>query len=282
MESNQIKVKRHDSSLDFGCFVPINQNDKITLTNHGETKLDDIKMSTMNPPKIQKRVNYLNHKFVISETEDISLDKLLSAPGKDHLNTNFLELKSKLQKSKSPNTFYRTPKQGESILKSTVVQEIHGKKVFCVENNKMKPILSPTVSSGIFRSHNRIKRSKIEETSGPESPSNILISKSIQSKIIPKSQIENITSTKISNEKPATVTSQNSETSVNNRNYNRQFIKIPLSVLPVLKKASANNEINGLGNNLKSKLSSNNLVLNIVNMVANNPEITQKTEIIHK
>lgn len=266
---------------DYGCFIPIEQNNK--LTSHDKIHIQ----SNQNLPKIKKKVNYLNHKFVISETEDISLDKLLSSTSNENLESNLLEMKTKINASKPklPAVLPRPPKQGESILKSTINQDIH-KKIYCVENNKMKPITSTAVSSGIFRA----KKPKYSENKCTEL-SNILISKNMQGKIVHKSQIEEITTPlKIDNEKPATVTSLNTTSTTddvltnlkNGGNYNRQFIKIPLSVLPALDKVDGNDKVNGICDNLKAKLTTNNLVLNIVNMVTNNPEITKNSEIIHR
>lgn len=304
------REETQQASPDFGCFVPNPVNHNVNLTSHevgsGNNNSREL---LMEPPKIQKRVNYLNHKFVISETEDISLDKLLAInPANDNLETNFLEIKSQLQRISPPNVKPVTaarplPRQGESILKvpATInAAEVQCKKVFFVDDNKMKQVLSSKISSGIFRSTaNVAKKRKLSETevcagggggslNGSQStaPSNILLSKSAHGKIVPKSShIEELSakSTKVEADKSTAGSNSTIGGAVplSNGSYNRQFIKIPLSALPVLDKANGKNGLSNIGDNLKAKLSSNNLVLNIVNMVANNPEITQKTEIDH-
>lgn len=310
--------------------------------------------------RVHKNVNYFNHKFVISETEDISVDKLISlsekpvemvAPSDPQ---KFVQCKE--NRAGNGKKFGTLLPRGESILRNfdnhknipvivpttmptqpllspchpptpshnVNTAEITQKppaKVFVVEKNTLKPIIAPSnVASGIFRSTNPSstttmgKKRKLDHFPPPmstetnHSPKNILILNSTQGKIVPMSDIEEIqnmqqqsvaggnimgaggggggvTGTVKNGNNHQTVQITNGGTTAvgktgETKQINRRLIKIPLSAFQSVDQTNGGSVAGDGG--AGDKNGSKNLVLNIVNMVANNPEITQRTEINHR
>lgn len=129
----------------------IESPEKIFRENNLLEKLEP-KMIEMNSNKIQKTVNYFNHKFVISDTEDISVETLISQqPQICNAKKRKIEHKMEIK-----------PKAKESLLKPDLDNERFQKncqsKVFIIKNGQMIPILPPSIlSSGIFKSTNLTK-----------------------------------------------------------------------------------------------------------------------------
>lgn len=252
------KLKEDNEKFNF--FIPLEQNNQVTHGSH-------IRNGEMPPPesKIQKKVNYLNHKFVISETEDISLDKLLAInQPSNNIDTTFTNLQTKIQENEQ-KCFRSVPRQGESILKTS---ENQTKKFITNDDHKIRPI-APKLLPNIIRTNPVIQKRKISETENNfiEQQQQQQQKNSLHGKVIPISQVDD---------------KKNVQKITAATNINRQFIKIPISALPNIEKGD-NNKLeskNGIDNG--SKALSNSFVLNIVNMVANNPEITQKSEINHR
>lgn len=209
-------------------------------------------------------------------------------------------------------------KRGESILK--VMENVpkqqksqvpETKRAFFVKNNSMNPIISSSdVSSGIFRSIHSTKRKSGVKVTGPtttngnnhQSPqNNIIISQSKHGKIIPVEKfVKRKQFLQQQQSKTATVLDQFPHILPKpSKTIGRHLIKIPVnkcngnvnSQSITLEKGTpdaidhhqrGDMMGNGTDENNGIAIPSNNLVLNIVNMVANSPEITQRTQVNQK
>lgn len=122
--------------------------------------------------KIQKTVNYFNHKFVISDTEDISVESLISQQPQIY-NT---------KKRKIEPKFEIKPKVKESLLKT---EKNCQKKIFIIKDGQMIPILSPIVlNSGIFRSKTNLIKRDLEEFIEIKPRENVVYTNTIKGKIL--------------------------------------------------------------------------------------------------
>lgn len=134
------------------------------------------KITEMNSNKIQKTVNYFNHKFVISDTEDISVDTLIS------------QQQPQIYNSKKPKIDIK-PKAKESLLKTDLDNEKFKKnyqnKIFIIKDGQMIPILSPIVlNSGIFRSKNILSKKTLDEFIEIKPRENVVYTNTIKGKIL--------------------------------------------------------------------------------------------------
>lgn len=138
------------------------------------------KTTEINSNKVQKSVNYFNHKFVISDTEDISVETLISRQQPQIYNSKKRKIEPKIEIK---------PKTKESLLKTDLDNEKFKKnyqnKIFIIKHGQMIPILSPIViNSGIFRSKNNLTKKALEEFVEIKPRENVVYTNTIKGKIL--------------------------------------------------------------------------------------------------
>lgn len=144
------------------------------------------KIIELNSNKVQKTVNYFNHKFVISDTEDISVDTLISQQP---------EIFNSKKRKIEPNIEIKR-KVKESLLKTDFDNEkfekFYQNKIFIIKDGQMIPVLSPIVlNSGIFRSKNNLpKKSSLNELIEIKPRDNVLYTNTIKGNILTMKNFE--------------------------------------------------------------------------------------------
>lgn len=145
------------------------------ITENNKNDLEPI-ATEINSNKIQKTVNYFNHKFVISDTEDISVESLISQqPQINNLKKRKIEPKIEIK-----------PKIKESLLKTDIekLKKNYQNKIFIIKDGQMIPILSPIINSGIFRSKKNVTKKDLEEFIEIKPRENVVYTNTIKGKIL--------------------------------------------------------------------------------------------------